>query len=277
MAEWKRKRGENGDIEDRDMVSARVSRRSVVAGLCAGGMAAAFGSSGGPALAQAPRAREGRYLLKNGVVLSLDPAIGDFDRADVLVEGRKISAVRPNITASATVIDASNTIVHPGFRGHPSPLLSELPCATFSAMAFCRITSVTSSTRRRRSIASRTPISASCRAHCDRSSAGITSVVDLSQASNTPEHSPTRWSRRSKRAAFARCTPISAATAPERKYPHDVERIQKQHFSAADQLVTLAMASGINKEQWQLARNARVAQLSRTWSAAYRLSRRRPS
>src|SRR3954469_11804931 len=31
-----------------------------------------------------------RKLLKGGVVLSLDPSVGDFEKADVLVEGKKI-------------------------------------------------------------------------------------------------------------------------------------------------------------------------------------------
>ena len=72
----------------------------------------------GTAQAQAPaQPAPGRpILLKGGCVLSLDRAIGDLEQADVLIEGSKISAVRPNIDAgNAEVIDASNTIVMPGF------------------------------------------------------------------------------------------------------------------------------------------------------------------
>ena len=54
-------------------------------------------------------------LLKGGCVVSLDPAVGDFEKADVLIEGTRIAEVRPNITATATTIDATNTIVMPGF------------------------------------------------------------------------------------------------------------------------------------------------------------------
>src|SRR5215470_2636113 len=56
-----------------------------------------------------------RILLKDGVVLSLDPQVGDFEKADVLIEGSKIVEIRPNLKASAAVIDASNMIVMPGF------------------------------------------------------------------------------------------------------------------------------------------------------------------
>src|SRR5262245_60505832 len=34
-----------------------------------------------------------RVLLKGGVVLTMDAKLGDFDRADVLIEGSKIAAV----------------------------------------------------------------------------------------------------------------------------------------------------------------------------------------
>jgi 5-methylthioadenosine/S-adenosylhomocysteine deaminase len=56
-----------------------------------------------------------RILLKGGIVLSLDPAVGDFKKADVLVEGKKIVAVRPNIHAHARVIDCTGLVVMPGF------------------------------------------------------------------------------------------------------------------------------------------------------------------
>jgi cytosine/adenosine deaminase-related metal-dependent hydrolase len=49
-------------------------------------------------------------------VLTLDRAIGDFEAADVLIEGKTVSAVRPNITApNAEIIDAARMIVMPSF------------------------------------------------------------------------------------------------------------------------------------------------------------------
>jgi predicted amidohydrolase YtcJ len=52
---------------------------------------------------------------RGGTVLTLDRKIGDFAKADVLIEGKKIAAVQPNIRAEAQVIDAADTIVMPGF------------------------------------------------------------------------------------------------------------------------------------------------------------------
>jgi cytosine/adenosine deaminase-related metal-dependent hydrolase len=48
--------------------------------------------------------------------MSLDPKVGDFPQGDVLIEGKKILAVGPNLQAGgAAVIDASGRIVMPGF------------------------------------------------------------------------------------------------------------------------------------------------------------------
>jgi hypothetical protein len=62
-----------------------------------------------------------RTLLKGGRVLTLDRTLGDFDRADVLIEGSKIVMVQPDIRSTAKVIDASQMIVMPG---------SSIPIAT---------------------------------------------------------------------------------------------------------------------------------------------------
>src|SRR2546422_2763485 len=78
------------------------------------GLAAAALGSGtvvGPALAQGRR-----IVLKDGIVLSLDPKVGDFEKADVLIEGKKIVAVGPSLGhAGGEQIDCSGAIVMPGF------------------------------------------------------------------------------------------------------------------------------------------------------------------
>ena len=57
-----------------------------------------------------------RLLIKGGIVLSQDPAIGELPNADVLVEDDKIVAVGPSLSAEgARTIDASGDIVIPGF------------------------------------------------------------------------------------------------------------------------------------------------------------------
>jgi cytosine/adenosine deaminase-related metal-dependent hydrolase len=56
-----------------------------------------------------------RVVLKGGIVMSLDPAVGDFDAADVLVENGRILAVGPELDATGHVVDCSGLVVMPGF------------------------------------------------------------------------------------------------------------------------------------------------------------------
>ncbi|MEV7955228.1 amidohydrolase family protein [Streptomyces sp. NPDC088141] len=57
-----------------------------------------------------------KILLSGGTVVSMDPAVGDLDRGDVLIEDGLIVAVAERIDApDAEVINASDRIVMPGF------------------------------------------------------------------------------------------------------------------------------------------------------------------
>ncbi len=106
-------------------MSGNPSRREFVAATAAGLAGASFAPpqlaglrSATPADTQDLIGNDGRrrILLRGGVVLSLDPKVGDFERADVLIDGKLIAAVAPNVAASdALVVDCSGTIVMPGF------------------------------------------------------------------------------------------------------------------------------------------------------------------
>src|SRR5215218_8635025 len=59
---------------------------------------------------------KGKVLIKGGTVLSLDRAVGNFVAADIVIEDGIISEVGPSLrTRNAEVVDASDTIVMPGF------------------------------------------------------------------------------------------------------------------------------------------------------------------
>ena len=98
------------------------SRRNFFKGVAATGIAAASLNlfAPRPAAADDPPIDSSelgrRYVIRGGSVMSLDPNVGDFAQADVLVEGKKILAVGPNLRAGdAAVIDATGRIVMPGF------------------------------------------------------------------------------------------------------------------------------------------------------------------
>ena len=60
--------------------------------------------------------RAGATSFATAHVMSMDPAVGNFVRGDVLIEGKKILAVGPNLRAGgAAEIDARGRIVMPGF------------------------------------------------------------------------------------------------------------------------------------------------------------------
>ncbi|WP_410667436.1 amidohydrolase family protein [Amycolatopsis sp. cmx-4-68] len=57
-----------------------------------------------------------RTLIRGGTVVSVDPAVGDFPRGDVLIEDGRIAAVAPALdVAGAEVVDATGKLVLPGF------------------------------------------------------------------------------------------------------------------------------------------------------------------
>ncbi len=232
--------------------AARLSRRALLKGAAASCGALGFGFGPDQAIAEAPRAREGRYLIKNGVVLSMDPKVGDFDRADVLVEGGKIIAVRPNISATATIIDSRNAIVMPGFTDshhhfYQSPLRNVLGNGLLDDYFRDIVEKATPLFRAEDAYDG--VLSGALRSI----SSGVTHVTDLSQVSNTPGHSDAMikaFRDSGIRAVYAYSRGYGAGA----KYPEDAERMLKQHFGANDGLVRLALSTAISKDQWLLAR-----------------------
>ena len=100
------------------------SRRDFLKVTAASGVAAAganlFAARPAGAHADDPPEDHGRrgrrYIIRGGSVMSMDPKVGDFPKGDVLVEGKKILAVGPNLHADgAGEIDARGRIVMPGF------------------------------------------------------------------------------------------------------------------------------------------------------------------
>lgn len=231
-----------------------LSRRDFLAATAAGMLAGACGSSAAqqpPGAAAA--ARNGRMLLKGGCVLSLDPAIGDFDTADVLIEGSRIAAVGPNLTAPATVIDASQTIVMPGFidtHRHmwQGALRNSLPDGVLND--YMRDILGVRPLMRPEDVRIGDLVSA-----LGAINAGVTTVLDWSHIGNTPEHTDAAIDglrTSGVRAVYGFGAGVGAAT----QYPNDIRRLRKQHFSSPDQLLTLALAAGMSANEWRVARDA---------------------
>ena len=103
-----RRKLEGGDYVTRVWSCVHPSRRefltvaATAAGLTAGSCGAAqVGGQQATPRADAPLlvgdGRKRRILLRGGVVLTLDPKVGDFEKADVLIDGKKIAAVGADV------------------------------------------------------------------------------------------------------------------------------------------------------------------------------------
>ena len=194
-----------------------------------------------------------RTLLKGGRVLSLDSSVGDFDKADVLIDGSKIAMVQPNIRATARVIDASNMIVMPGFidthrHAWEAPLRNILPNGLLSD--YTRDITGTARAAYRPEDAYIGDLVTALGAI----NAGVTTLLDWSHIGNSPEHTDAaiRGLRESGiRGVYAFG---GGAPGPMNQFPQDIRRLRKQYFSSDNQLLTLAMAAGLNAADWAVAR-----------------------
>jgi len=207
-----------------------------------------------------------RTLLKGGCVLSLDRQVGNFNQADVLIEGSKIAAVSPNIDAAdAEVIDASNTIVMPGlidthrhlWEGILRNIGVDVPLEGESSyLAF--VLNTLAPAYRPEDVYVGNLVST-----LGAIDAGITTILDWSHIQSSPEHTDAAiraLQESGMRAVFAYGPVWYEALRPE--YPDWFRQTAKQYFSSKDQLLTLALAphgpefcpvEGV-KADWQLAR-----------------------
>jgi cytosine/adenosine deaminase-related metal-dependent hydrolase len=207
-----------------------------------------------------------RILLKNGCVLSLDPKVGNFHQADVLIEGSKIAAIGPNLAATdAEVIDASKMIVMPGFvdshrhlwEGILRNIGTDVPLeGDVSYLAF--ILNTLAPVYRPQDVYAGNLVSI-----LGAMDAGITTTLDWSHIQATPEHTDAAIRALQEtgiRAVFAYGNPWWKY--PEADQDNWFRQTAKKHFSSQDQLLTLGYAPPgpeftafeMTKGHWELAR-----------------------
>jgi cytosine/adenosine deaminase-related metal-dependent hydrolase len=234
--------------------SSALSRRQFLCSTAATAAAATvIGASGKTASAQQPGGAPvaGRpILIKGGCVLTLDRAVGDFEQADVLVEGGKILAVQANISApNAEVIDASRMIAMPGFvdthrhmwQGILRNVLPDGSLDDYRAVV------------QRTFGAKYTPddvYAGDLFSALGAVDSGVTCVLDWSHIHNTPDHTDAAIKALAEsgvRAVFAYGNPQNETgrywEMKGHKFPEDIARLRKQYFSSEDQLLTLYMAA----------------------------------
>ena len=197
-----------------------------------------------------------RMLLKGGTIVSMTAKVGDLAKGDVLIDGKKIVAVGPSLAAGdAQVIDAGNTILVPGFvdchrhswegqlrRINPnSPTLADYMNATHLSFAI--------QYRPRDHYVGNYLTAVGC------IDSGITCIIDNSHNSRSAAHSDAAV----EALIDSGIRGVHASGPPgagnwDHQWPGDLERLQKKYFSSTDQLVTLRMFSGPDRNNWAIAR-----------------------
>ena len=129
-----------------------------------------------------------RTLIKDAIVLTQDPELGELPRADILVEDDRIAAVGPNLQAAdANVIDAAGDIVIPGFidthrHTWETSIRTSAPDYTLGAYFGAILDKFAPNYRPDDVLAANRWGAIEC------ANAGITTLVDWSHIMNSPDH-----------------------------------------------------------------------------------------
>jgi cytosine/adenosine deaminase-related metal-dependent hydrolase len=196
-------------------------------------------------------------LLKGGTIISMDPAVGDFVKGDILIKGKRIVAVGANVKvggATAKVIDASNTILIPGFvdchrHSWEGVLRRIIPDGDIAKYTATTHQGFAPFYRPRDMYIGNLITAVGC------IDAGITCIIDNSHNARSAAHSDAAIQALLDSGIRA----VHASGAPQREpwdhqFPQDLQRLQKRFFSSEDQLVTLRMFSGLDRENYRFAR-----------------------
>jgi cytosine/adenosine deaminase-related metal-dependent hydrolase len=247
------------------LASRYASRRKFLKGAAATGLAATGLSlfAARPAAADDPPEGTGRpgrrYVIRGGSVMSMDPAVPNFARGDVLVEGKKILAVAHNISAgNAQVIDATGRIVMPGFIDtHHHQFETALRSFLADGILINDGSGSPSAdpTYFEYILLKFAPVYRPEDVYINelfgglaQLDDGVTTVHDVSQIHHSPQHSDAAIKAlfdTGRRAAFGYFESAGPAPNPNSKYPTDAFRIKQRWFSSSDQLVHMIMGGEV--------------------------------
>lgn len=202
-----------------------------------------------------------RIIIKNACVLTMDARLGDFTKADVLLEGNKIAQIGPSLNVEdAKTIDAHGKILMPGFVDcHRHMWQTQLRGITADWSLFdyaVGIRSVYSSFYQPEDVY------LGCYAgFLEALNAGTSTIVDHCHIMHSPDHSDAAvkafkdscmrgiWCYGLFNNPKPEDTAVNnALVEPPQEMLNDVRRIKKVHFSATDSLVTMGL--GMIETDW---------------------------
>jgi 5-methylthioadenosine/S-adenosylhomocysteine deaminase len=192
-----------------------------------------------------PHSGQEKTLIRGATILSMDPGVGDLEQGDVVVEGSQISEVRSRIEAThvGEEIDATGCIVIPGFvdthrhmwqavmRGYaPHYTLHDYFTHIMIEMA--------------PSVLARDVYLGNLLSAQAALGAGVTTVQDISNIQQTPEHADAAVQALREsglRAVFAYGIAFGQIRTEGSKLPDDVRRVRSQLLADDDAQVTMAL------------------------------------
>jgi 5-methylthioadenosine/S-adenosylhomocysteine deaminase len=210
-----------------------------------------------------------RLVFRNGFVVSMDPDIGEIPNGEVLVEDGVIVDVGADLGVSdAEEIDATGMIVMPGFvdthrHTWQTPVRGVLPSCTLDDYFAVMLGSVGGYYR------PQDVHVANYAGSLEAINGGVTTLLDWSHISNTPEHSDAAIQGLHDagiRAIYAHGVPTGTGENwwgfSDLNHPDDIRRIRETSLTSDDALVTLALAARapgntnfeVAAHDWELAR-----------------------
>jgi 5-methylthioadenosine/S-adenosylhomocysteine deaminase len=206
-----------------------------------------------------------RYIIRGGAVMTMDPNMpnkGEWPQADVLVEGKKIVAVGPNLSAGgAAEIDARGKIVMPGFidtHHHQfetalrsfladGVLINDQTGSASGSTTYFEFILLTFAPKYRPEDVYINELFGGLSQLDD----GVTTVHDVSQIHYSKQHSDAAVKAlfdTGRRAAFGYFEGAGQGIIPSPPgyvYPQDAYRLHDTFFRSTDQLVTMIMGGEV--------------------------------
>ena len=232
-------------------------RHVLLASLLAGaaGLSPAPAQAASPPLEAKKLQKAKKYIIKNAIILTVDSAIGDFEKADMLVEDGKIKAIGPSISAGpdSLVVDGANRILIPGFvdthsHSYQGLLRGLLPNGVvlpdYDRDIQKNITPHYTANDAYQGVL------ITALGFLDL---GTTSMIDISQVSHSRDHVEANIQAlkdSGMRSVFA----MSRGIGTDSQYPDGMKTLLPKYFASKDQLITPALAVSVEKETFLAAR-----------------------
>lgn len=212
-----------------------------------------------------------RTLIRNASIISVDPAIGNLDGADLLMEGGRIAAVGHDLsTGDAQVVDGTGTIVMPGMvdthRHLWQTVLRNIAADWTLSQYFAGVRVQLGGHFRAEDV-----YAGNLAGAYEAINGGVTTVLDWSHNMNTPEHADAavealRATGGRFVMAYGNSNDEWLPVSDKPTNAADARRVRSQHFSSDDQLVQMGMAlrgpqyaaPDVTIDDWALARELDV-------------------